>query len=341
MSNDIELLKQDFLTYLTFLVFPSSKILIDKIPSAFQETKLNKIEIYADNRKILFKEHEDKECYLTNESLGKFGLSVENFRNSIVAIKKEKTSKTLSEGIEELLDSYTKKLCEIYIPQAILAYTNLYEKFKSENYKATDDKTHDSIAEDLKKQNPTQEILSTYGIFSKAYQGQNLGFATIFGPSNEYLIFKLVQKLKENFCPYEKTYTTLISKIEKLHMCAENKNTTNTLITQLKQLTDSCFLSLIKASLYEKDKKLKYEATIEEFKSTTQKLIKSYIEDYPDEYKKQCSILEKILWFISKIIPSSILPEDRKMTLFYTPNGIRVKKLNDQIKTLTQQHFVY
>lgn len=348
MPNDIEQLKQDFLRYINFLQFLSPEILVDKV-SSISQNKLSKIEIKHNNEKILFIETKNKKCHLTKNDLGKYGLSVEDFRKGIEDIKSKDPKKIFSAAVEEIIILHNKKLCEIYIPSTILIYTELYEKFKLA-YPNTDRYRIYHLIDVTIENSLTDKSSLTYNYFKRAYQGyaNPQGFAAIFNTinleteKNLNTIFNITKKLQINFTHYQTSYTTLTDLIEELYICAEDKTATKVLIDNLKFHTNICFSNLIQASSEKHAKKIVFtKTTIEKFKSAIQELIKDYIEDHPDECKKQLGILDRILWFIAKIIPSSILSEDRKMTLFYTPSGIQIKNLNDQIKSIVQQHFVY
>ncbi len=97
----------------------------------------------------------------------------------------------------------------------------------------------------------------------------------------------------------------------------------------MKNHTNSSFSNLIQKSFGKQNKK----TIIKDFKLTAQELIKNYIKYYPNECKKQQSVLDYLLEFITKIIPESILSEDKRMTLFgkYTETGRQIKSLSDQI----------
>lgn len=69
------------------------------------------------------------------------------------------------------------------------------------------------------------------------------------------------------------------------------------------------------------------KTVIKDFKLTVEKLIKNYIEDHPVECKKERSILDYLLWFITKIIPESVFPKDKRMALFG-----KYKKLEKKLK---------
>jgi hypothetical protein len=348
VPNDIDLLKQEFLAYLSVLIFPSPEILVEKTPSALQETKLNDITLEINSGKNLSikNKNDAKENILLNkDDLGRYGLSIEDFRKGIESIKNKNPEITLLTAIEETLILNTKRLCEIYIPQAILAYTTLYKKFKLENpkvgnriYNLIDEKIEDLLA------NKETERL-TYNYFKRACQGyaSPQSFAYLAGLETENLkaIFNITKKLHINFTRYQTQYDILADLIEELYIHAGNKTAIESLIDNLKLHIDICFSNLIQTP---PDKKTAFaKNTIENFISTTQELIKNYIENHPNEYKKQRSILDRLLWFITKLIPSSILSEDKRMTLFgnYTESGRQIKKIDSQIKAIVQQQFVY
>ena len=337
MPNDIELLKQDFLAYLSVLVFPSPEILTSKISTVSPETKLHEIKIKPDSDKIVITYNKNKdECYLTKSELGKYGLSIEDFRKYIEDIKNKDSEKLFFQAIEEITSLHLKNLCKIYVPKAILAYANLCEKLKSQPqepiskiYNLLDLSIYSSS---LNKQTETLE----YNYFKRAYQGyaNSTGFAFFSGLETENLkiIFNITRELKLNFTPYQAAYTTLINLIEELYIHGVCKTVPESLIDNLKLHTDKCFSSLMQTH---PDKKIAFtKTTIENFISTTQKLIKNHIENDPVEYKKQRSILDRLFWFITKLIPCSIFSEDSRMTLFgnYTESGMKIKNLGDEVK---------
>ncbi|WP_339050358.1 hypothetical protein [Rickettsiella endosymbiont of Xylota segnis] len=334
MPNDIEQLKQDFLRYINFLQFLSPEILVDKV-SSISQNKLSKIEIKHNNEKILFIETKNKKCHLTKNDLGKYGLSVEDFRKGIEDIKSKDPKKIFSAAVEEIIILHNKKLCEIYIPSTILIYTELYEKFKLA-YPNTDRYRIYHLIDVTIENSLTDKSSLTYNYFKRAYQGykNSTGFASLFGGETEDLkiIFSITKKLKLNFTPYQKNYIGLINLIEQFCICDQDKEAAETLIVQLKHHTNNSFSILIQKSFQNET------ALIKDFKSKTQELIKNYIEDHPGECKKQRSILDRILWFITKIFPESIFPKDKRMTLFgkYTKIGSKIKNLSNQVieKTL-------
>lgn len=334
MPNDIEQLKQDFLRYLKFLVPPSPKILVEKIIPSFQETELRKITLKPNADKNLSIESKDGFAMtLSKNDFGKYGLCTEGFRKDIEDIKSKDPKKIFPAAVEEIIILHNKKLCKIYIPLSILIYTKLYEKFRLANPNIDRNGIHLLMDTTIENSLTDKPSLLIYNYFKRAYQGyeNSTGFACVFGAETENLkiIFSITKELKLNFIPYQNTYTSLINLIEKFHIYAKDKEAAQILIEQLKYLTDCSFSTLIQKSFGKQNEK----TVIKDFKLTAQKLIKNYIEDHPDECKKQRSILDCLLWFITKIIPESILSKNKRMSLFgkYTETGNEIRSLSNQV----------
>lgn len=360
MPNDIKQLKQDFLCYINFLVFPSPEILVGKISPIFQKNALNKIEIKHNNEKILFIGHKNKikyECHLTKSDLGKFGLSLEGFRKDIEDIKHKTSKKIFSQAIKEVIILHNKKLCEIYVPSVILAYTELYEKFKQANSKEkTTEEIFDLIYESLKDE-ISEESCYSYLSFDMAYQHPHLNtndlvetlpfnqeFVSASNTKDTCLnILNTVKAIQLN--PYREAFINLIDSIEKLNFLqVKDKNANNDLIAELKNLTKSCFLKLFQTTFYEQTEKFTCEKKIiEKFRDDCNQFIKEYQEEHFDEFKKQSGILNKILWLIGKLIPSAIIPKEKRMTFFggkATNNTQRFTEINIQLDQLEKPNYL-
>lgn len=335
MSTDIEQLKSEFLGYLNFLNFPSPKILVDKV-QPLQGTKLRKIKFQSDlERKLsITSEGKNSNVILNKKDLGIYGISVSAFKRNIEAIKNndKNSEKLLYQAIEEVINLNNIKLCKIFITEAILTYTKLYEKFRLANPNADKNRIYYLIDDII--ENSYKPISLIYNYFKRAYQGyeNSICFASIFGDETEDLkiIFNITKELKLNFTPYQNSYTTLINLIESFYTHAEDKEAANDLIAQLKHHTNSSFSTLIQKSSGKQIEK----TVIKDFKLTVEKLIKNYIEGHPVECKKRRSILDCLLWIITKIIPESVFPKDKRMALFgkYTETGKEIKNLKHEIE---------
>jgi hypothetical protein len=336
VSNDIEQLKQDFLCYINFLAFPSPETLVEKI-QPLQKTELKKISFQSDSVRNLSIISEDQNATiitLNEKDLEIYAFSIENFKKSIEGIKHQNSEKLFFQALEEVINFHYKKLCEIYVPLILFKYIELYEKFKLENPNVDGNRIYYLIDKTIEKLLiGKQASLLTYNYFKRAYQeyANSMGFTSLFATETENLriIFNITKELKINFTLYQSTYATLINLFEKFYICATDKQAAQILIEELKNHTNSSFSNLIQKSFGKQNKK----TIIKDFKLTAQELIKNYIKDHPDECKKQQSVLDYLLEFITKIIPESILSEDKRMTLFgkYTETGRQIKSLSNQI----------
>jgi hypothetical protein len=346
MSNDIEL-TQELIAYLSVLGLPLPD-LVKKIPLALQKAKLSEITLELNNNNLCISSMTQKDTgdYILDKTIwSKYGLRADSVKKDFDKIKRNDSGKIFSATMEEIIKTFNEKILEFNLPPAILAYTKLYEKFKTKNPEADSNRIYNLIDEKIESLllNKEAERL-TYNYFKRAYQGyaKPQGFTYLAGLETENLktIFNTTKELHINFTRYQTQYVTLMNLIEELNICTEDETAPKILIENLKRLTDTCFLSLIQTSSGKQFAK----TTIENFKSATRNLIKNYIKKHSDECKKQSSILDKILEFIANMIPSFIFSEDKKMTLFsnsYTASGIRIKNLNGQIKTTIQHHFTY
>jgi hypothetical protein len=350
MPNDIEQLKQDFLAYLSVLVFPSPEILVSKMSTVFQETKLSKIEIKPDNSKILSISSKNKDkCDLTKSELGDYGLSIEDFIEYIKDIKNKNPKITLLEAIKEILNLHNKKLCKIYVSQAILAYTDLYGKFKLENPKKTSEEIYSLMYSCFLEKITSRKLAYNCLSFTMAYQCPPLETdpsnpdIELAAESHYYLnILNTVKNIQ--LTPFRNTYINLLDSIKELcSLQVKDKNASNDLAAKLKDLTKSCFLELIQATFYEQTEKFTYEKKItEKFQKDCKQLIEKYQNEHPDEFKKQRSILNRILWLIGRFIPSSILSKEKKMTLFgdkATNNTKKFTEINIQVDQLASSNY--
>lgn len=337
MFTDIEQLKREFLDYLNFLIFPSPEILVEKV-QPLQGTKLRKIKFQSDLELPSTSEGKNSNViFLNKNNLGIYGISVSDFKRNIETIKNndKNSEKLLYQAIEEVINLNNIKLCKIVITDAILTYTKLYEKFRLANPNVDKDGIYDLIDKIIKNSLIDNPILLIYNYFTRAYQGyeNTRGFASVFGDQTETedlkIIFNITKELKLNFTPYQNSYTTLINLIETFYIYAEDKEAANSLIVQLKHHTNLSFSTLIQKSSGKQIEK----TVIKDFKLTVEKLIKNYIEDHPVECKKQRSILDYLLWFITKIIPESVFPKDKRMALFgkYTETGKEIKNLTKRV----------
>ncbi len=241
-------------------------------------------------------------------------------------------------AIEDMIDFHNEKLYKINFSLAILIYTELYEKFKHENPNVDKNRIYYLIDEIIENSLFDKLSLLTYNYFKRAYQGyeNSTCFESIFGDENKNLtiIFNITKELKLNFTPYQNSYATLINLIETFYIYAEDKEGANSLIEQLKHCTNCSFSTLIQKFSEKQNEK----TVIKNYKLIVEKLIKNYIEDHPDECKKQRSILDCFLWFITKIIPESVFPKDKRMILFgkYTQAGKEIKNLTKQVEEATK-----
>lgn len=361
MPNDIEQLKQDFLLYLNFLVFSSPEILVEKIPQIFQKTALYKIEIqHNDDEKILFIGHKDKikyECHLTKSDLGKFGLSLEDFRKNIEDIKNKASKKIFSQAIKEVIILHNKKLCEIYVPSAILVFNKLYEKFKHANSKEKTSEIYDLILKECIDTFP-EENTNAVGLlysclsFISAYQYPDLDSFDILEnilfneeldstTTGTYLnILNAVRTIQ--LTQYKKTYNKLIRLIETLNsLQVKDQDAMNNLIIELKSLTEFYFPKLIQGTFYEQAEKYKCEKEItEKLRDSCKELIDDYEKKHSDEFKHPGilnSILTYILWLIGKFI-SPVLSKEKKMT-FFSDKKTKITEINSQLDQFATQPF--
>lgn len=337
MFTDIEQLKSEFLGYLNFLIFSSPEFLVEKV-QPLQGTKLRKIKFKSDlERKLsITSEGKNSNVILNKKDLGIYGFSVSDFKRNIEAIKNndKNSEKLLYQAIEEVINLNNIKLYKSFIAQTILTYTKLYGKFRFANPNVDKNGIYYLIDEFIENSLIDKPSLLIYNYFKRAYQGyeNSTCFESIFGDETENLkiIFNITKELKLNFTPYQNSYTTLINLIETFYIHAEDKEAANSLIDQLKYHTNLSFSTLIQKSSGKQIEK----TVIKDFKLTVEKLIKNYIEDHPIECKKQRSILDYLLWFITKIIPESVFPKDKRMALFgkYTETGKEIKNLTRVIE---------
>lgn len=334
MLTNFEQLKNDFLSYLNLLVFPSQETLFEKI-QPLQESKLQKIKLQSDSERELSISQGKNPATITlnQKELEIYGFSIRDFEKNINAIKDndKDSKKLLPQAITEMIDSNNEKLCKIYVPLAILTYTELYEKFRLDPnlqkiYRLLEETIESSLIDEPRK------LIFNY--FKRAYQQcmSSTGFASIFGDEteNHRFIFNITKELKSNFTPYQNSYITLINLIETFVIYAEDKEAAKNLINQLKYYNNCSFSSLMQiASENQQNKK----TVIKDFILTAEELFENYIEDHPAECKRQRNILNCVLWFITKIIPKSIFPKDKRIILFgkYTETGREIKNLSEQI----------
>lgn len=354
MPNDIQQLN-DFLIYLNFLVFPSPEILVEKIVSSFQETKLRKITLKSNSGKSLSIESKNRPIItLTKSDLEKYGLSVEDFRKRIEDIKNKDSKKIFSAAVEEIIILHNKKLCEIYVPFAILIYTQLYEIF-SHTYKKKDSKEiHNLILinciDAISPENTNSDKL-VYNLitFITAYQYPNLDFTEFLKTIENYqddgtseYIFNTIKTIQST--SYKGTYINLIQSIEELgNLQVKDKSAINNLITKLKDTTTDCFRELIQAAFYEKQEKYIREKEItEKLRKSCFKLIEDYRNENIDEFKNQEDIFLKILRFIVNLFPTSIVSNSKKMTLFFKKEEnykMRTSQVISQVDQLANLNF--
>lgn len=337
MFTDIEQLKSEFLGYLNFLIFSSPEILVEKV-QPLQGAELRKIKLQSDlERKLsITSEGKNSNVILNKKDLGIYGFSISDFKRNIEAIKNndKNSEKLLYQAIEEVINLNNIKLYKSFIAQTILTYTKLYGKFRFANPNVDKNRIYYLIDEFIENSPIDKPSLLIYKYFKRAYQGyeNSTCFESIFGDETENLkiIFNITKELKLNFTPYQNSYTTLINLIETFYIYAEDKEAANSLIDQLKHYTNLSFSTLIQKSSGKQIEK----TVIKDFKLTVEKLIKNYIEDHPVECKKQRSILDYLLWFITKIIPESVFPKDKRMALFgkYTETGKEIKNLTRVIE---------
>lgn len=335
MDADTECLKKDFLVYLHLLVLPSAKLLVEKI-QPLQNTKLKEIKFQSDSEKKLSITSKNINVILEDKKLESYGFSIRDFKRSIEAIKDEdeNSEKLLCQAIEEVINLNNVKLYKSFITSAILIYTQFYEKSKLKHPNFDKYKIYDLIDKDICASLSDNCILSIHNYFNRAYREyeRSTGFIHFFGNETENLkiIFNITKELKSNFTPYQKSYTTLINLIETFVIYAEDKGAAKILIDELKYYTNCSFSTLIQISSENQQNK---KTVIENFKLAAEKLIKNYIEDHPCECKKQQNILNYVLWFITKIIPKSVFPKEKRISLFgkYTETGREIKNLTEQI----------
>lgn len=348
MPNDIEELKQDFLCYINFLVFPSPEILVGKISPIFQKNALSKIKIKHDNEKILFTEPKDKICHLTKSDLGKYGLSVEDFRKGIEDIKSKDPKKIFLAAVKEIIILHNKKLCEIYIPSVILIYTKLFEKVSHVHPKKNSDKIHNLILRDcidaISPENPnSMRILYNLLTFISAYQHPDLDFTDFLKTIDNYqddgtckCIFNTTKTIQ--LTSYKETYINLIQLIEELDkLQVKDKVAIHNVITKLKDTTTIFFRDLIQAAFYEKQEKYIREREItKKLRNSCFELIEDYRNEHIDEFKNQEGIFLKILRFIVNLFPTSIISDSKKMTLFFNKKENYIKRTSEITSQLDQ-----
>ena len=334
MLTDIEQLKNDFLVYLNFLIFPSPESLIEKI-KPLQGTQLRKIKFQSDSERKLSIKNRDKNIpviTLYQNELEIYGLSISDFETSIKAIKNndKNKKKLLSQAIKEIIDFRNEKLCKIYVPLAILTYTELYEKFKLAHSKEKDShKIHTLILEsciDTFSQINSDFNRLTFNLitFISAYEYQNFDFNEISSiilsdqddRTYEY-IFNTTKKIQ--LTPYKETFINLLHSIEELdNLPANDIAAINDLTKKLKDLTKNCFKDLIQATFYEKNEKYtsEKEAT-KKLYNCCDELITEYRREHPDEFKNKWGPFQRILQLIVNLIPTAFLSRSKRMSFFF------------------------
>lgn len=352
MFTDIEQLKSDFLAYLNFLIFSSPEILVEKI-QPLQGTKLRKIKFQSDlERKLsITSEAKNSNVILNKEDLGIYGFSVSDFKRNIEAIKNndKNSEKLLYQAIEEMIDSNNEKLYKIYVPLAILIYTELYEKFKHAHSKKKDDnEIHnllllnciDAISPENKN---SGRLVCNLITFISAYEYRDLNFNEFLNITPFYqddrtyeYIFNIIKTIQ--LTSYKETYINLMQSIEELDkLQVKDKSAINNLITKLKDATKDCFKDLIQAAFYEKQEKYIREKEItEKLHKSCFELINDYQNEHMDEFKNQENTFLKILRFIANLFPTSILPYSKKMTLFFNKKENYIKRTSEITSQLDQ-----
>lgn len=352
MPNDVEQLKQDFLRYIDFLAFSSPEILVDKVSSVLQKNELSKIKIKHDNKKILFTDPKDKICHLTKSDLGKYGLSVEDFRKAIEDIKSEDPKKIFSAVVEEVINLHNKKLCKTHIPSVILVYTKLFEKVSHVHPKKNSDKIHNLILRDcidaISPENPNStRILYNLLTFISAYQHPDFDYTDFLKTIDNYqddgtckCIFNTTKTIQ--LTSYKETYINLIQSIEELDkLQVKDKDAMNNLIIELKSLTEFYFSKLIRANFYGQTEKYNCEKEFtKKLSDSCKELINDYEKKHSDEFKNSGilnSILTNILWLIGKFI-SPVLSKEKKMT-FFSEKKTKITEINSQLDQFATQPF--
>lgn len=350
MLTDIEQLKNDFLIYLNFLVFAPQEDLFEKI-KPLEITKLRKIEFqsHSDGKLSIIRKSEKTPITLTltKKELGIYGLNNEEFKRSIEAIKNngKDREKLLFQAVEEAINLNNKKLCEIYIPSAILTYTKLFEK--NADFKEKDS-SHDSLllncldAISPKKPNSNQLVYNLI-TFIRAYQYRDLNFNDFLKTIPPYqddgtceYIFNTIKTIQ--LTPFKETYINLIQSIEELDkLQVKDKSAINNLIIKLKDTTTVCFRDLTQAAFYTKQEKyIREKEVTKKLRNDCIELIKDYRDEHVDEFKKQLGSFQKILQIIVNNILTLFLSDSKKMTFFFNKEENYNKKTSEVTSQLDQ-----
>lgn len=241
---------------------------------------------------------------LTTDSLGKFGLALANFKERFDKVQNNQPSSTLKEAIENIIQDFETETFNSYITSSLTRYINLYHKLKQLNpsisKKAIIRTLHAQI-----KPNENEEV------------NASKNFPAIL---NNHL---------------EATY--VIEEIEEFSLKTQDKAdaTTQSLTTQLKELTDDYFHTKLALEIHGNKNNLPKDLKpLEETYKEIKEKIEAYKKDNPANLE-QLGLLDTLLQILAKLLPEVILSKKSRENFFFkrTKVGTEVTKFQEYFAT--------
>ncbi|BBB14671.1 hypothetical protein RVIR1_01330 [Candidatus Rickettsiella viridis] len=286
-----------------------------KIPAALLQTNVNnvKLEFVPPRSLALNCALEDLNTTLKKETLGIFGLSLDEFLNSIKAIQDTNSNITLKEAIEKTITASHKRFSEDQLSLVTLLYTQLYEKVrllnptnsKEEIFARLNNRFHNHFKNT--SGDDSNKLTSAYYDFINAYQGKKAGFFSIFGNEKDDLApYNITKKLIENSNSELTAYLNIIHTIKKIPAYLRDQSAASHLTDMLKHQSNLYFSTLLKINSSESTEETKRDARMkafQDFRANSSRQIENYKENHPEESTRAKIFLNKLLWFITKLIP--------------------------------------
>lgn len=327
INESILTLLDDINIYLSTVQHHSLNEIYAKIPEPLLQTNVNnvKLEFVAPRSLTLNCDLENLNATLKKETLGIFGLSIDEFLDNIKAIQNTGSNNTLKEAIEKTIKASLKRFSESQLSHAVLLYAQLYEKVrllnptnsKEEIFARLYNRFHNHFKN---TRDGSCELTSAYYDFITAYQ-KKVGFFSIFGDKKDDLApYTITQKLIENSDSELTAYLNITHTIEKIPAYLQNKPSAMQLTDMLKYLSNDYFSILLKINISENTVETKRNQRMEafqNFKTKSYASIENYKESNPKESTRAKIFLNKLLWLITKLIP--LINKETRMMLFGGP----------------------
>ena len=222
--------------------------------------------------------------------------------------------------------SLSKSFLENKLSLATLLYAQLYAKVrllnptnsKEEIFARLDNRFHNHFKS---TRDSSKKVPSAYYDFINAYQKKKAGFFSTFGDEKDDLApYNITKKLIENSGSELAAYVNIIQVIEKIPAYLRDQSAASQLTETLKNLSHDYFSTLLKINISENTVEMKRNARLEAFESFKTKSadsIENYKKDHPKESTRARIFLNKLLWFITKLIP--FINKEKRMMMFGGP----------------------